>query len=165
MVFQFKIRSVSKEDEKHFYRKYKKAFRKNLKQEELTEKICLLFLDLVYLYFNNKKRKLYKLFFPVIMANFMELGSINSVIEEYKTKKKLYSESYTCRILRQIAEDDSLEISRIFRRILFKILKKNKFKNKGFNVAIDITAKPFYGNKKLHMVKGTKRKAGTNFAM
>ena len=165
MVFQFKIRSVSKEDEKHLYRKYKKIFRKNLKQEELTEKICLLFLDLIYMHFDNKKRKLYKLFFPVIMANFMELGSINSVIKEYRIKKKLYSESYTCRILRQLDEEDSLEISRIFRKILFKLLKQKGFKDKGYCIAIDITAKPFYGNKNLLMVKGTKRKAGTNQAI
>lgn len=165
MVFQLKRRSVIKEDEKNLYKKYKKIFKKNLKQNDLTDVICLLLLDLIYVYFDNKKRKLYKLFFPVIMANFMELGSINSVIKEYRIKKKLYSESYTCRILKQLDESDSLEISRIFRRILFKILKKIGFKNKGFIIAVDITAKPFYGNKKLHMVKGTKRKAGTNFAM
>ncbi len=165
MAFQFKVKEVIKEDERRLYKKYKKLFRKNLEQEELTEIICLLFLDLIYMYFNNKKRKLYKLFFPVIMANFMELGSINSVIQEYRTKKKLYSESYTCRILRQIAEDDSLEISKIFRKILFKLLKQNGFKDKGYCIAIDITAKPFYGNKNLLMVKGTKRKAGTNQAI
>jgi len=165
MKFKLKVRDISKEDEKNLYKKYKKIFKKNLKQKDLTDAICLLFLDLIYVYFDNKKRKLFKLFFPVIMANFMELGSINSVIVDYKIKKKLYSESYTCRILKQLDESDSLEISRIFRKILFKILKKNGFKNKGFIIAIDITAKPFYGNKKLHMVKGTKRKAGTNFAM
>jgi len=165
MVFKLKARIVTKEDEKHLYRKYKKIFKKNLKQEELTGKICLLFLDLIYLYFNNKKRKLYKLFFPVIMANFMELGSINSVIEEYRKKKKLYSESYTCKILRELDEDDGLEISRIFRKVLFKLLKQNGFKDKGYCIAIDITAKPFYGNKNLLMVKGTKRKAGTNQAI
>ena len=163
--FRLKERNVTKEDEKNLYRKYKKAFKKNLGQEELTNTICFLFLDLIYIYFDNKRRKLYKLFFPVIMANFMELGSINSVIKEYKTKKKLYSESYTCRILRQMDKNDSLEISRIFRKILFKILKQKGFKNKGFCVAIDITTKPFYGDKKLHMVKGGKRKAGTNFAI
>ncbi len=165
MAFKLKVRNITKEDEKELYNKYKKIFKKNLEQEELKEAICLLFLDLIYIYFNNKKKKLFKLFFPVIMANFMELGSINSVIKEYKVKKKLYSESYTCRILKQFKEEDSLEISRIFRRILFKILKKNGFKNKGFIIAVDITAKPFYGNKKLHMIKGTKRKAGTNFAI
>jgi len=165
MAFKLKVRNVTKEDEKKLYKKYKKIFKKDLKQEGVTKKICLLFLDLIYLYFNNKKRKLYRIFFPVIMANFMELGSINSVINEYKIKKKLYSESYTCRILKQLENDDSLEISRIFRRIMFKILKQNRFKNKGFCVAIDITTKPFYGNKKLHMVKGAKRKAGTNFAI
>jgi len=163
--FKLNARDVTKEDEKKLYKKYKKIFKKNLEQEELTNAICLLFLDLIYLYFDNKKRKLYKIFFPVIMANFMELGSINSAIVEYKAREKLYSESYTCRILKQIDNLDSLEISRIFRKILFKILKKNKFKNRGFCVAIDITTKPFYGNKKLHMVKGAKRKSGTNFAI
>ncbi len=163
--FAFKIRKLTKEDERRLYNKYKKTFKKNLEQEELKKAICLLFLDLIYIYFNNKKKKLYKLFFPVIMANFMELGSINSAIKEYKSNEKLYSESYTCRVLKQLGNEDSLEISRIFRKILFKILKQNKFKNKGFCVAIDITTKPFYGNKKLHMVKGAKRKSGTNFAI
>jgi putative transposase len=165
MAFKLKARIVTKEDEQELYKKYKKVFKKNLKQEDLEEAICLLFLDLIYLYFDNKKKKLYKLFFPVIMANFMELGSINSAIKEYRKKKKLFSESYTTRILRSLDENDSLEISRIFRKVLFKILKKNGFKNKGFIIAVDITAKPFYGNKRLHMVKGTKRKAGTNFAI
>jgi hypothetical protein len=165
MAFELKVRNITKEDEKMLHKKYKKTFKKNLEQEELKEAICHLFLDLIYLYFDNKKRKLYRLFFPVTMANFMELGSINSVIKEYRTKKKLYSEIYTCRILKQVDVEDSLEISRIFRKVLFKILKQNRFKNKGFCVAIDITTKPFYGNKRLHMVKGTKRKAGTNFAI
>jgi hypothetical protein len=163
MVFQFKVREVSKEDEKQLCKKYAKRLRKN--KDDKIEVVCGLFLEIICLYFANPKRKLYRLFFPVVMANFMEQGSINSVIKEYRTKKKLYSESYTCRILKKLDNEDSLEISRIFRRILFKILKKNRFKNKGFYVAIDITAKPFYGNKRLHMVKGTKRKAGTNFAM
>lgn len=165
MAFKLKLREITKEDEKELCKKHKKLFKRKLNQNELTENICKLFLDLIYFYFDNKKKKLYKLFFPVIMANFMELGSINSVIIEYREKNKLYSESYTCRILRQLDEEDSLKISRIFRKILFKILKKNGFKDNGSCVAIDITAKPFYGNKKFHMVKGTKRKMGTNYAM
>jgi putative transposase len=165
MAFKLKVRNITKEDEKNLFGKYKKAFRKNLKQEDIKNAICLLFLDLIYLYFDNKKRKLYKLFFPVIMANFMELGSINSAIKEYRKKKKLFSESYTTRILRTLDEDDSLEVSRIFRKILFKLLKQNGFKDKGYCIAIDITAQPFYGNKNLLMIKGTKRKAGTNQAI
>lgn len=163
--FRLKARKLTKEDEGKVYNRYKKIFKKNLQKDKLTNAICLLFLDLIYIYFDNKKKKLYRLFFPVIMANFMELGSINSAIKEYRKGEKLYSESYTCRILKQIEREDSLEISRIFRKILFKILKQNRFKNKGFCVAIDITTKPFYGNKKLHMAKGAKRKAGTNFAI
>jgi putative transposase len=163
MAFQLKVRGIFKEDETKLCRKYSKLLKKG--KADRMEVVCKLFLELIYIYFNNPKRKLYKLFFPAIMANFMEQGSINSVIKEYKTKKKLYSESYTCRILKTLDENDSLEISRIFRKILFKILERNRLKNKGFCAAIDITSKPFYGNKKLHMVKGTKRKAGTNFAM
>lgn len=163
MAFQLKVRGVSKEDEKKLCRKYSKLLKKG--KADKIKVVCKLSLELICFYFSNPRRKLYKLFFPVIMANFMENGSINSVIKEYRTKKKLYSESYTCRILKTLDENDSLEIGRIFRKILFKILKRNRFKNKGFCVAIDITSKPFYGNKRLHMVKGTKRKAGTNFAL
>lgn len=165
MVFKLKPRAITKEDEKKIYKKFKRIFKKKLNQDDLTSAMCSLFLEIIYLYFDNPKRKLLKLFFPVIMANFMELGSINSVIKEYRTKKKLYSESYTCRILKQLDENDSLEISRIFRKILFKLLKQNGFKNKGYCIAIDITSKPFYGNKNLFMVKGTKKKAGTNYAI
>ena len=162
MVFKLKTRNITKDDEKNLCRKYTKLLKKNNNALEIISK---LFLELIYLYFNNKKRKLYKLFFPVIMANLIEQGSINSVIEEYKNKKRLYSESYTCRILKQLDNETGLEISRIFRKILFKILKKIGLKNKGYCIAIDITVKPFYGNKNLCMVKGTKKKAGTNFAM
>ncbi len=163
MAFKLKKKNVTQEDEKIICRKYAKLFKK--KGIEINKVICELFISLIYLYFDNPKRKLYKIFFPVIMANFIEIGSINSVIKEYKRKKNLYSESYTCRILRQLDENDSLEISRIFRKILFKILKKNGFKNKGCCIAIDITAKPFYGNKRFLMVKRTKKNAGTNFAI
>jgi hypothetical protein len=80
MKFKLKIRNITKEDEKNLYKKYRRIFKKNWEQKDLADAICPLFLDLIYIYFDNKKRKLYKLFFPVIMANFMELGSINSVI-------------------------------------------------------------------------------------
>ena len=163
MAFKLKRRSTTKEEERLIYIKYSRLLRK--KNVDINKIVCELFVSLIYLYFDNQKRKLYKLFFPVIMANFMELGSINSVINEYKKKKNLYSESYTCRILKQLNENDSLEISKIFRKTLLKILKKNVFKNKGCCIAIDITAKPFYGNKKFLMIKGTKNKAGTNFAI
>ena len=131
----------------------------------IVKVMCKLYLSLIYFYFDIKRRKLYKLFFPVFMANCMELGSINSAIIAYRTKKNLFSEAYTTRILKTLDKEDSLEISRIFRKILFRILKQKRFKNKGFCVAIDITAKPFYGDKRFNMVKGTKRKAGTNFAI
>ena len=163
MAFKLRARNFTKEEERRICRKYARLLKK--KNKDSMEIICDLFLETIYLYFDNPKRKLHKLFFPVIMANFMEMGSINSVIKEYRTKKKLYSESYTCRILKQLNEDDSLEISRIFRKILFKLLKQNGLKNKGYCVAIDITAKPFYGNKNLFMIKGTKKKAGTNYAI
>src|SRR3989344_9316809 len=97
MTFKLERKNITKEDEKLICRKYARLFKK--KDIEINKVICELFVSLIYLYFENPKRKLYRLFFPVIMANFMEFGSINSVIKEYKEKKKLYSESYTCRIL------------------------------------------------------------------
>lgn len=127
--------------------------------------VCGLFLELIYAYFDNPKEKLYKLFFPVIMANTVEKGSIHSITEEYRESHQLYSWSYTYRILNKLDDDIGLEISRVFRKILFKILKSAGFKNKGYCVAVDITARPFYGNKNLLMVKGSKRKAGTNNAI
>ncbi|MDP2934713.1 MAG: hypothetical protein Q8N59_03050 [bacterium] len=99
------------------------------------------------------------------MANLIERGSIHSVIEEFRKSKGLFSWSYTYRILNMLSEDDSLEISRAYRKVMFKILKKFGFKSKGFCVAVDITARPFYGSKDLLMVKGCKRKAGTNYGI
>src|SRR3989338_554970 len=163
MAFKLRARNFTKEEERRICRKYARLLKK--KNKDSMEIICDLFLETIYLYFDNPKRKLHKLFFPVIMANFMEIGSINSVIREYRIKKKLYSESYTCRILKQLNEDDSLEISRIFRKILFKLLKQKGLKNKGYCVAIDITAKPFYGNKNLFMIKGTKNRKLKEFEM
>ncbi|MFH1522896.1 MAG: hypothetical protein ABIE43_03710 [Patescibacteria group bacterium] len=163
MQFEFKIRGMTKQNKKELRFKYQRAFKK--KNKDMLELICALFLDLIYFYFDNPKEKLYKLFFPVIMANCMEKGSIHSVTEEYRNSKNLFSWSYTCRTLKELDPDIGLEISKIFREILFKILKNNGFKNKGYIVAIDITAKPFYGNKNLFMVKGCKRKAGTNYAI
>src|SRR3989338_6297648 len=128
MAFKLRARNFTKEEERRICRKYARLLKK--KNKDSMEIICDLFLETIYLYFDNPKRKLHKLFFPVIMANFMEIGSINSVIREYRIKKKLYSESYTCRILKQLNEDDSLEISRIFRKILFKLLKQKGLKKK-----------------------------------
>lgn len=162
MAFEFQVREISKPEIQKLYKKYYKLFKK---PDKAIENICELFLELIYIYFDNNKEKLYKLFFPVIKANFTEKGSIHSVVQECRKSKKLYSYSYTYRILRQLDEDTGLEISRIYRKIMFKILKKLGFRNKGYCVAIDITTKPFYGNKNLLMVKGCKRKAGTNYAI
>lgn len=162
MVFKFQVRGISKLEIQKLYKKYYKLFKKS---DKPTEILCELFLELIYLYFDNDEEKLYKLFFPVIMANFIEKGSIHSVIEEYREGKNLYSWSYTYRILNRLDSNIGLEIGRIFRKIMFKILKKVGFKNKGYCVAIDITAKPFYGDKNLFMVKGGKRKAGTSYSI
>lgn len=160
MVFEFKVRGVSKQEVRKLSKKYFKLFKQVDKHLDV---VCELFLELIYLYFDNDRNKLYKLFFPVVMANFIEKGSIHSTVEEYRKSKQLYSWSYTYRILKQLDENAGLEISRIYRKIMFTILKKIGFKNKGYCVAIDITTKPFYGDKNLFMVKGCKRTASTNY--
>lgn len=163
MAFEFQVRCISNLEIQKIYKKYYKLLKR--KSDKSIEIISDMLLELIYLYFNNDKEKLYKLFYPVIMANLIEKGSIHSVIQEFRESKDIYSWSYTYRILNQLDEDTGLEISRIYRKILFKILKKIGFKNKGCCVAIDITTKPFYGNKNLIMVKGSKRKASTNYSI
>jgi len=161
MAFKFRIRGISKLEMQKLYKKYCKLLKR--KSDKPLEIVCELLLELIYLYFDNDKKKLYKLFFPVIMANLIEKGSIHSVTEEFREEKNLHSWSYAYRILNKLDEDVGLEISRIYRKIMFKLLKKIGFKGKGYCVAIDITARPFYGNKNLFMVKGGKKKAGTNY--
>lgn len=163
VVFQFRVRGVSKDEVNSLYRRFSRAFRKS--SADPVEVACDLFLEIVFSYFDNDRDKLYKLFFPVVMANFIEKGSIHSVIEEFRKSRRLYSWSYTYRILNLLDEVDGLEISRVYRKVMFKILKKLGFKSKGFCVAVDITAKPFYGDKNLLMVKGCKRKASTNYGI
>jgi hypothetical protein len=163
MVFRFQIKGISKLEILKLYKKYTKLFKK--RSEDPIEIVCKLFLELIYLHFDNDKEKLYKLFYPVIMANFIEKGSIHSVTEECREEKNLYSWSYTYRILNTLDEDTGLEISRVYRKIMFKILKKLGFKNKGYCVAIDITTKPFYGDQNLFMIKGCKKKQGTNYGI
>ncbi len=162
MVFEFKVRSISKPEVRNLYKKYAKLFKR---KDKPIEVVCALFLEIIYNYFDNDNEKLYKLFFPPIMANFIEKGSVHSVVKEHRETKNLYSWSYTYRILNTLDHDTGLELSRVYRKIMFKILKKIGFANKGYSVAIDITAKPFYGNKNLLMVKGCKRKASTNYAI
>ena len=103
MVFEFQVRDISKPEIQKLAKKYGKLLK--TKPEQHTKIVCQLLLELLYLYFNNDKEKLYKLFYPVIMANLIEKGSIHSVIEEFKETKKLYSWSYTYRILNQLNED------------------------------------------------------------
>ena len=47
MSFELEPRVITKEDKKNLYKKYRKIFKKNLKQKDLTDAICLLFLDLI----------------------------------------------------------------------------------------------------------------------
>jgi len=61
MAFQLKVRGISKEDETKLCRKYSKLLKKG--KADRMEVVCKLFLELIYIYFNNPKRKLYKLFF------------------------------------------------------------------------------------------------------
>lgn len=161
MAFEFKVRGISKHQQVKIYRKYRKAFGK---RNNVGVAVKSLLFDLIYEFFDNNREKLFKLLFPVVMAHFSERGSINSVIQEHRHSKGLYSQSYTYRMLNKLDDEIGLEISRVFRKILFKLVKNFGFENKGLCVAVDITCRPFYGNKNLIAVKGCKKKAGTNYA-
>jgi len=162
MGFEFKVRGISKIDKKRLCTQYEKKFRKD---KDVINVACSFLLEIIYLYFENDKEKLFKLFFPVVTSCLIEKGSIHSITQEYKDEKELYSWSYTYRIINTLDENVGLEIGRVFRDITLKILKKNGFKNKGYCVAIDTTIRPFYGDKDLFMIKGCKRKDGTNYGL
>jgi len=160
MAFKLKSRGVSKKQMNALAVKYGR--KSNKQNADLVKIMINLYIEFIYLYFDNPRRKLKKIFFPVIMANLIEKGSINSVIDEFRDERKLFSHSYTMRILNQLDENEALEMNQLFRKIILKILKRKNFSNKGFIVAVDVTIKPFYGNHKLSMAKGCKNKDGTN---
>lgn len=160
MAFELIIRGITKGEMNSLALKYG---RKIAKKNSNIEKVMIEFyLEFIYIYFNNSRRKLKKLFLPVILSNLLENGSINSAIQEYRVKKNLFSHSYTMRILNQLSKKDGLSLNQLFRRVLWKIMKRRRLCNKGYIIGIDITVKPFYGNKSLGMARGCKNKAGTN---
>lgn len=95
MVFEFKIKGVSKRDVLKICKKYRKLFKRKSSSSDIIEAVCELFLEIVFVYFDNDQEKLYKLFFPLVMANLIEKGSIHSVIEEFRKSKGLFSWSYS----------------------------------------------------------------------
>jgi len=55
MVFQFRARGVSKDEVKDLYERFSRAFRK--RSNNPVEVACELFLEIVFLYFDNDERE------------------------------------------------------------------------------------------------------------
>jgi IS4 transposase len=84
-----------------------------------------------------------------------------------RLKKKGYKIHSNKKILDTIANFDQEmidEFIKIIRTVVIKVAKRFGFYKRKTIVSIDFHDKPFYGNREIGEVVGTKRKLGTNFA-
>jgi predicted house-cleaning noncanonical NTP pyrophosphatase (MazG superfamily) len=101
---------------------------------------------------------------PVIYASSM---GITITMSTKRLKKKGYDIHSNKKILETISEFDLDDINEIIletREVIFRVLKRFGFYKRKTIVSIDFHDKPFYGNKHIKEIIGTKRKLGTNFA-
>jgi len=105
-----------------------------------------------------------KTLLPVIYAS---ATGITVTMSVKKLKRKGYNVNSNKTILDTLANFDQEsidEIIKVIRKVIFKVAKRFGFCKRKTIVSIDFHDKPFYGNKKIKEVVGTKRKLGTNFA-
>lgn len=105
-----------------------------------------------------------KTLLPFIYASSM---GITITMAVKRLKKKGYKIHSNKKILDTIASFDQEmidEFTKIIRTVIIKVAKRFGFCKRKTIVSIDFHDKPFYGNKQIGEVVGTKRKSGTNFA-
>jgi len=105
-----------------------------------------------------------KTLLPFIYASSM---GITITMAVKRLKKKGYKIHSNKKILDTIASFDQEminEFTKIIRAVIIKVAKRSGFCKRKTIVSIDFHDKPFYGNREIGEVVGTKRKWGTNFA-
>lgn len=143
---------------KSLVNKFIKTFSKKSFEDSVTNLIC----------FQVKKRypdiNSNKTLLPVIYASSM---GITITMSTKRLKKKGYDVYSNKEILKTIREFDSDDINDIIfetREVILRVAKRFGFCKRKTIVSIDFHDKPFYGDKSIKEVVGTKRKLGTNFA-
>lgn len=143
---------------KSLVNRFIKTFRKKSFEDSVTNLICYQ-IKRKYPDVNEKKTLL-----PLIYASSM---GITITMAVKRLKKKGYKTYSNKKILDTIASFDQEmidEFTKIIRTVIIKVAKRYGFCKRKTIVSIDFHDKPFYGNKQIGEVVGTKRKLGTNFA-
>lgn len=143
---------------KKLVNKFIKNLRKKSFEDSVANLIC----------FQIKKRysdiNSNKTLLPVIYASSM---GITITMSTKRLKKKGYNIHSNKKILQTIREFSLDNINDIIfetREVILKVAKRFGFCRRKTIVSIDFHDKPFYGDKSIKEVVGTKRKLGTNFA-
>lgn len=143
---------------KKLVNQFLKTFRKKSFEEAVIKIICFQ----IKKGFSNINEK--KTLLPVIYAS---VSGITITMATKKLKRKGYEIYSNKKILDTIGNFNHKiieEFAMQTRKVIFKIAKRFGFCKRKTIVSIDFHDKPFYGNKNISEVVGTKRKLGTNFA-
>lgn len=143
---------------KSLVNRFIKTFRKKDFEDSVVNLICFL-IKKRYPDINSKKTLL-----PVIYASSMGITVTMSV---KKLKRKRYEVHSNKTVLDTISSFDQDTIDEFIfeiRRVIIGVAKRFGFCKRKTIVSIDLHDKPFYGDKTIAEVVGTKRKLGTNFA-
>jgi hypothetical protein len=141
---------------KKLVHRFIKIFRKQSFEDSVIEIITL---QLVEYDMSNPKTLL-----PVVFAS---VNGITVTRAVRKLKRKGFEIYSNRKILGEISNLDKESISEITdgtREVIFRVAKKMGFAKRKTTVSIDFHDKPFYGNRNIKEVVGTKQKLGTNFA-
>jgi len=138
-------------------------FIKTFRKKSFEDSVILLVTFLIKTYcsgsIDSKKTLL-----PIVYASCMGISITNAV---KRLKRKGYEVHSNKTILDKIAEFDADVIEQMItqaREIVLSVAKRFGFCNRRTIVSIDFHDKPFYGDRHLKEIVGTKKKAGTCFA-
>jgi len=147
--------------DKYERRRLKKIANKLRKKDFENSIIDLICFQIKSQYPNiNEKKTL----LPVIYAS---VSGITITMATKKLRRKGYEIYSNKKILDTIGNFDQgmiEEFAMQTRKVIFKVAKRFGFCKRKTIVSIDFHDKPFYGNKNISEIVGTKKKLGTNFA-
>ena len=143
---------------KKLVNRFIKTFRKNSFEDSVINLICY---QIKKRYPNTNSSKT---LLPVIYASSMGITITMSVKMLKKKGDVIHSNKKILQTLREFDLEDINDIISETREVIFKVAKRFGFCRRKTIVSIDFHDKPFYGNKNIAEVVGTKRKLGTNLA-
>lgn len=144
---------------KRLVNRFIKTFRKKSFEDSVISLITFLIKTHYAGNIDSKKTLL-----PIVYASCMGVSITNAV---KRLKRKSYTVHSNKTVLDKIAEFDSSIIEQMIaeaREVVLNVAKRFGFCNRRTIVSIDFHDKPFYGNKHLKEIVGTKKKAGTCYA-